>query len=294
MEETTVSASLEQEQTSDCFMEGWEDDAFVSESEDHPESQTEGGEVNAGEGSEAAQSMDGAPEAARTAEQDGKGEAEADNDHAGQKEHTDGPKTWTLRHMGENRTVEEAEMITYAQKGLDYDRIREKYDESKPVMELMGTFAKEAGMSLRDYVGYIRTQAKKASGMNEHEARRAVELEDREAAVKAGEDQEAQRRAALDREAAAKQAAEERRRADIAEFQRAFPDAAKAAAKDPKAIPQEVWEAVRGGSSLVAAYARYAVKQAQNAQKAAESKANTESRNKTNAERSTGSMRGAG
>ena len=32
------------------------------------------------------------------------------------------PKTWTLQHLGESRTVNEAEMTALAQKGLDYDR----------------------------------------------------------------------------------------------------------------------------------------------------------------------------
>ena len=41
---------------------------------------------------------------------------------------------WTLRHMDEVRQVGEADMVVLAQKGMDYDRIREKYDESKPVM----------------------------------------------------------------------------------------------------------------------------------------------------------------
>ena len=95
----------------------------------------------------------------------------------------DAPKMWTLRHMDEVRQVGEADMVVLAQKGLDYDRIRGKYDESKPVMELFGSFAKQAGMSIPDYVSFIRTQAKQASGMSEAEARRTVELEDREAAV---------------------------------------------------------------------------------------------------------------
>ena len=202
----------------------------------------------------------------------------------------DAPKMWTLRHMDEVRQVGEADMVVLAQKGLDYDRIRGKYDESKPVMELFGSFAKQAGMSIPDYVSFIRTQAKQASGMSEAEARRTVELEDREAAVSAKEAEEAQRQNGANQAAQARAAADARRNADIAEFQRLFPDAAK----DPKAIPQEVWTAVRSGMSLVSAYSKYAVDQANAARQAAEQKAAAYAQNQQNASRSTGSMQSAG
>ena len=202
----------------------------------------------------------------------------------------DAPKMWTLRHMDEVRQVGEADMVVLAQKGLDYDRIRGKYDESKPVMELFGSFAKQAGMSIPDYVSFIRTQAKQASGMSEAEARRTVELEDREAAVSAKEAEEAQRQNGANQAAQARAAADARRNADIAEFQRLFPDAAK----DPKAIPQEVWAAVRSGMSLVSAYSKYTVDQANAARQAAEQKAAASAQNQQNASRSTGSMQSAG
>ena len=202
----------------------------------------------------------------------------------------DAPKMWTLRHMDEVRQVGEADMVVLAQKGLDYDRIRGKYDESKPVMELFGSFARQAGMSIPDYVSFIRTQAKQASGMSEAEARRTVELEDREAAVSAKEAEEAQRQNGANQAAQARAAADARRNADIAEFQRLFPDAAK----DPKAIPQEVWASVRSGMSLVSAYSKYAVDQANAARQAAEQKAAASAQNQQNASRSTGSMQSAG
>ena len=197
---------------------------------------------------------------------------------------------WTLRHMDEVRQVGEADMVVLAQKGMDYDRIRSKYDESKPVMELFGSFARQNGMSIPDYVSYLRTQAKQATGMSEAEAKRAVALEDREAAVSAREAEEAQRQNGANQAAQARAAADARRNADIAEFQRLFPDAAK----DPKAIPQEVWAAVRSGMSLVSAYSKYAVDQANAARQAAEQKAAASAQNQQNASRSTGSMQSAG
>ena len=145
-------------------------------------------------------------------------------------------------------------------------------------------------MSIPDYVSYLRTQAKQATGMSEAEAKRAVALEDREAAVSAREAEEAQRQNGANQAAQEQAAAEARRNADIAEFQRLFPDAAK----DPKAIPQEVWACVKSGMSLVSAYSKYSVDQANAARQAAEQKAAAYAQNQQNASRSTGSMQSAG
>ena len=41
--EDTTNTTVEQEQTSDGFMEGWNEDTPVSDEADQPEEQTEGG-----------------------------------------------------------------------------------------------------------------------------------------------------------------------------------------------------------------------------------------------------------
>lgn len=296
--EDTANITVEQEQTSDGFVEGWDEDTPASDTEDQPEEQTEGGSEQVAEEDPATEKTGGTEQTAQqTTEQDGEG-TDTDGQQTGEGSETtqtqqpqaDAPKTWTLRHLDEVRTVGEADMVVLAQKGMDYDRIRSKYDESRPVMELFGSFAKQAGMSVPDYVAHIRTQAKKATGMSEAEAKRAVELEDREAVVAAKEAAEAQRQNAANQAAAAQTNAEARRRADILEFQKTFPDVAK----DPKSIPQEVWAEVRKGTSLVAAYSKYAIAQAQTARQAAEHEAAAASQNQKNAARSTGSMKTAG
>lgn len=289
MEENTTGMETV-EQTSDAFLEGWDD---VSEAAaDQPESQ-DTKETEPEKETADGQVKDGEEQAKETAEnpadtQPENTQEEKDSEPAPEKESA--PKTWDLRHLGEVKTVDEAGMIALAQKGLDYERIRGKYDESKPVMELFGQFAQKAGMTVPEYLAYIRTQAKKANGMSEAEAKRAVELEDREAAVSAKEAQQAQ--AAAEQTAAdqAKNAAAEKRRADIADFQKNFPDAAK----EPEKIPPEVWAAVRDGASLSIAYAKYAIKQAQTAQEAAEHKVASTEQNRKNSDRSSGSMKTAG
>ena len=291
--ENESQITQETTETTDGFLDGWGEQDSESTADTQSETTPAQEQEQTDSDSQQETPAEGQGETGGQTQPETPG-GDAGGENAQQQEATqtkaDAPKMWTLRHMDEVRQVGEADMVVLAQKGLDYDRIRGKYDESKPVMELFGSFAKQAGMSIPDYVSFIRTQAKQASGMSEAEARRTVELEDREAAVSAKEAEEAQRQNGANQAAQARAAADARRNADIAEFQRLFPDAAK----DPKAIPQEVWASVRSGMSLVSAYSKYAVDQANAARQAAEQKAAASAQNRRNADRATGSMQSAG
>lgn len=198
------------------------------------------------------------------------------------------PKSWQIKYMGETKSFS-VEDITpeILQKSMDYDRIRSKYDEAKPVMEMFSEFAKNAGMSVADYVKHVRIETKKASGLSEAEAKRTVELEEREAAIAANE--EARRQATADKAARTAKV-----QADLQDFAKAFPQIYEKAKTDKTAIPQSVWEDVGRGLSLTAAYARFAVKQAETAAQTEKSRADVAEQGRRNAARSTGSMRSAG
>lgn len=290
--ENVENMSVQEEQNADqqdAFLDGWGDEQTA---QDAPEtSETAEGEDAAEEVTETASETEGAQSApdggaAETAAEAG---AEAQTETTEQK--ADAPeKTWTLRHMDETKNVGEAEMVTLAQKGMDYDRIRAKYDESKPAMEILSIFAKQKGVSVADYVSFLRTEAKKADGLSEAEARRSIELEDREAAVTAREAEQAAERQAAEQANAAANAAAQRRKADIDEFAREYPDVAR----NPDAIPKEVWDAVAAGSSLTVAYAKYTAKQAREEAERTRIAAQAAQQNVKNAARSTGSMQSAG
>ena len=290
--ENVENMSVQEEQNADqqdAFLDGWGDEQTA---QDAPEtSETAEGEDTTEEVTEPAIETEGAQSApdggaAGTAAEAG---AEAQTETTEQK--ADAPeKTWTLRHMDETKNVGEAEMVTLAQKGMDYDRIRAKYDESKPAMEILSIFAKQKGVSVADYVSFLRTEAKKADGLSEAEARRSIELEDREAAVTAREAEQAAERQAAEQANAAANAAAQRRKADIDEFAREYPDVAR----NPDAIPKEVWDAVAAGSSLTVAYAKYTAKQAREEAERTRSAAQAAQQNIKNAARSTGSMQSAG
>lgn len=288
MEENT-STAVDLEQTSDGFMEGWEEPAAESQADqlEAPAAETQA-EGSAGDGAGMAESQE-SPQS---------GQEESPQEPAQVQQTADAPeepvqqtpRVWNLRYMDDVRQVGESDMVALAQKGLDYDRIRTRYDESKPVMELFGSFAQQAGMTIPEYVAHIRTQAKQAQGLSEPEARREVALEDREAVVAAAEAQRQALENAQQSEAAARQREDARRMADIQRFQEKFPDAAR----DPKSIPQEVWEKVRSGVSLVESYQDYLLAQAETARAEAEQRAAASAQNQTNAVRTTGSMRSAG
>ena len=298
-ETTTTSA----EDTTEAFDAGWDDsETFVGSEATEPEdAETDPEklepETKPESSDDAAATADAEPKGSQSEdskpEDNGGGSAAADTKSETEQKPTDTaeqPKTWTLHHLDETKAVNEQEITALAQKGLDYDRIREKYDASKPVMELFTQSAKQAHMNLDEYVSYIRTEAKKASGMDDTEAKRAVEFEDREAALSAREAAEQEKKSAEAKAKQAEETAEERRKADIAEFQKTFPDAAK----DPKAIPQSVWDSVKSGTRLTVAFALYQAEQARQEANSVKQTASAKVQNAKNEARSAGSMRSAG
>lgn len=289
----------------DGFLDGWEETTPASEEFTGRGESGDGGdqaaqEIGAEDPAHAQETAGGEqqPKGTGLGRPDGEvpGQTGGENEGSGDPQRSDGdqtaqqePRMWKLNHLGQMISANEADMVTLAQKGLDYDRIRSEYDEAKPVMALFREFAGRAGMELGDYLTHIRAQAKQAEGLSEAEARRTVALEDREAAVSAREESKRQQEAIARQEMARQQAMETRMQTDLLEFRETFPEAAQ----NPASIPREVWEAVRGGKSLVAAYARYSISQA--AQTAAEAKkAAVQRQNEENAARSVGSMRSAG
>lgn len=284
MDEEKIMENGTQEEA-DSFMDGWEETSPAGE---EPEDGTEetGGDQT-GE-PEPEQSGENGPQGAAGPADGEQSGGEAGGDQTGKAPvQQEQPRTWTLNHLGTPVTASEADMVTLAQKGLDYDRIRQGYDEAKPVLSLFQDFAKRAGIPVQEYLARIRAQAKQAEGMSAEEARRTVDLEDREAVVAAKEEIRRSQEMAERQELARRQAADTRMQADLREFREVFPEAAA----DPASIPQEVWAEVRSGRTLVAAYAKYHETKA--AAEAAE-RAAVEEKNRQNAARAVGSMRSAG
>lgn len=85
-------------------------------------------------------------------------EVDEDTESDAQKEQTEGKeKKYTIKHNGQTIDLTYDELITHAQKGFDYDRIRQDRDNLKNSRELqlLDTLAKEAGMSRIDFVEHF-------------------------------------------------------------------------------------------------------------------------------------------
>jgi len=198
----------------------------------------------------------------------------------------DQPELFTLKNRDETRQVTRNELVAMAQKGWDYDNLRQERDqlrqyrsEAEPALELVKSYAARNGMELGAYLDFCRKQELMAGGMSEADDSQKLGMEKeradrdrRQAEIRAKE--EAQTSAVR---AAQKQA--EARQKDIETFFRVYPGV------DPKSIPKEVWEAVQKGDTLTNAYTMH-----ENRRLTAELAA--ERQNKANLAKTPGSLSG--
>lgn len=163
---------------------------------------------------------------------------------------------FTLKHLDETKTVNKEEVISLAQRGLDYDRVRAKLNDANERLEkLQGAdekleffkaLADGQGKTLDEFIeaaaATVRAQEK---NIGYDEALRDVRFEFEKRRF-AKEKDEWQRKTEKGTDDAA-------RSADIDEFMQKYPEAAK----DPSSIPKEVWADVENSGSLVSAYSKY-------------------------------------
>lgn len=216
-----------------------------------------------------------------------------------QQAQTDG-QLFELKHLGETKNVNRDEVVTLAQKGMDYDRVTEKNthletqvsEQKQQLAQLtehenaLQELAKQSGTTVEELVENMLIAVTKSKyGIDDDGmALERVKL-DRE-------------RRALDRERAAlapqkqereQQAANEKWRGECFDaFAKAYPDV------DPASIPNGVWEAFNRGETLVSAYARERNKALEAEIARMKSEQETRDRNAANAARSTGSQSSAG
>lgn len=216
-----------------------------------------------------------------------------------QQAQTDG-QLFELKHLGETKNVNREEVVTLAQKGMDYDRVTEKNtqlenqvsEQKQQLAQLtehenaLQELAKQSGTTVEELVENMLIAVTKSKyGIDDDGmALERVKL-DRE-------------RRALDQERAAlatknqeqeQQAANEKWRGECFDaFAKAYPDV------DPASIPNGVWEAFNRGETLVSAYARERNKALEAEIARMKSEQETRDRNAANAARSTGSQSSAG
>lgn len=253
MEETTVSTeTTETPEVNNA--DYWPEDvsdiiADLEPDESDPETQAEAEDTEAksddGEGKASAEKGDGDNEVTT---EPGEAEEKAPEEPE--------PETFTLKHLDDVRTVNREEVIALAQKGMDYDRIRSKYDDAAAELaDIKNWFSKyQNGMDFDTF--RLETDAQvlsKKEGIDLKTAKERIKLDNER---KAFEAERSKAKTEQDTAEANRKRAEE----DLREFQKKYPEITAKMVTDRNAIPQEVWDAVNKGERLVDAYDRYQAK----------------------------------
>lgn len=260
------------------------DDAVETESDttpqetEEPKETEEGGEPT-GEGNDADESEE---------------EPEADADS-----NTDAGQMFTLKVNKEERQVTLEEMTALAQKGADYDRVKEqanqlrqnnadlqaKIDGITPhqgALDILSIVAEKGGLSLEQLAESLYVNFRKSAGASEDVAReelKSARLEKELNAYKAQQTQQQERD--TDTQARAQK--------ELEEFQQEYPDISLTEELVDKLLPD-----IQNGMRLTAAYRKY--EKSQDAAKIAEleRKLSAKEQNDKNKRRSPGSQQDSG
>lgn len=277
---TVVSDVTETQETPVAEYDDWDDIDFSDVTDNDPDAEVR----EAGSGDQEADQPEGPQEAPE------KQEPAEDDPQTAKQEETD--QSFTLKHLDTVRTVGRDEVIALAQKGLDYDRIREDREKAHGEVQRLTAledFLKELaapnGMTVDDLMDTTRASLlAEREGLDPDVALQRVKLEKDRRTLEADK-QTAARQTEADRQ---RQAEDQRRRESIDRFVKGHPDLH---AQD---IPKEVWDAFAGGKDLADAYALHENKTLKENVSRLEQELATMKQNTKNQKRSTGSQTTAG
>ena len=272
--------------------ESWDDIDFSDIVSDGEETET-GATAEANGDGEAADSGEANQPTHDEAEQTGETETEptATDDAANQ--------SYTYKVLGQEQTISrnDPSIPTLLQKGTDYDRIRQKHEDTlselttaKDKLSFFEQIAGSRGKTLDQFIDEVAAEQLAArEGIDPAVALGRVQIERERKQLEA-------EKAKLAKGADEQALAEKKRQDDITAFQNEYPDVFAKLATDKNAIPADVWEDVNKGESLVAAYAKYERAQLKAELERAKAEAEQIKQKQINKSRSTGSQatKGAG
>lgn len=254
------------------------------------------------ETSETGSEETGHTEATSEETQEEEGEASSESDGDGNSENAEKPdgdtnadQTFTIKVNKEERTVGIDEMKALAQKGADYDRIKEQNAQKQQTidnlqakldgissqqgaLDILGIVAEKSGSTLEQLAESLYVNFRRTAGASEETAREELKSAKLEKELNAFKTQKTQQQEQeSDGEARAKQ--------DLADFQREYPDVPITEELVDKLISD-----IQSGMSLSAAYRKY--EKAQDAERIAdlERKLAAEKKNAENKKKSPGSQ----
>ena len=223
----------------------------------------------------------------------------ADGDGEDDSGNTDADKTFTIKVNKEERKVTLEEMTTLAQKGADYDRVKEQntkhqqtiadlqsklegVSSQQAVLDILGTIAQKSNSTLEQLAESLYINFRKSAGASEDVAReelKSAKLEKELNSYKAKQTQQQEQE--TDAEARAKR--------DLEDFAREYPDVELTEELVDKLVPD-----IQNGMSLSAAYRKH--EKAQDSARIAELERQlaAKAQNDKNKKRSPGSQRDSG
>lgn len=230
-------------------------------------------------------------ESAQDAEQETPGEGEQPGPEEKPQPQND---TFTLKVNKEEKTYSREEVISLAQKGADYDRVKEQLERSRQTTadlqirlddqnEALSELAKEAGMDVPALLDNLRIATLKKQGLSEDAAKeRLLRLKAERENARLKEEKPAEQESASE-------TSQQRAKRDLEEFRRVYPDVQLTDELIGRLTPD-----VQGGASLLGAYRKY-----ENAQKDAQiaelqRQLEAEKQNKENRISSPGSQKDTG
>lgn len=244
-----MSESMSHEEFFEAF-EG--EDGYQTGTEEVEEDTNEGNDEIENQSDEITQEGVDAPQSGKS--EDGAAPGKSAEESTGGQQ---AAETFTLKVNKEERTVSREEMITLAQKGADYDRIKEAAEQAKTdntalkeqnakmqeAYDILTTLAEESKVSIPELLDVFRINRYKGQGLSEDAAKERVAREKAERELKT-----------LKSEQAAAQAAQQkpdtdRAKRDLEEFRKAYPDVALT-----KELVDSMLDDVQAGMTLTQAY----------------------------------------
>lgn len=229
--------------------------------------------------------------------EDAQPEAEPDNDSDNSEEQTpeaeekteEGHQLFKINYLGKEEELTLDQMTELAQKGRDYDHVRQERDQLKTAnsgndrkMAFLEDLAKRSGLSVDEQIDKTRAlwlqvdEADKGNEISEEEALERVKKTKTEAKATAQDTNESGGGKALSDE-------------NINRFLAVYPNV------KAEEIPQEVWDnCIKLNGDLLSAYLVYENKQLKAGKTKTEEAEQKKAQNQKNENRSTGSRRTAG
>ena len=292
---TVLTDQAEDLETSGAFDEGWDDgDETVFTDDGQENGGDSDDDLGDDEGSEGEDADADQQEAAEPSGEEPDGDAEGKETAEGEKGSSDQSETrdsFELKYLGESRTVNRDEVIKLAQQGMDYPRIREKWDGIKddvPKLRMYEGFLKELaearGGDIESLIDETRTRSlmAKAKAEGKELAASAAAAQAVQARLKAMEPEEAKQEKAREEEMMAK------RRASVDRFMKSYPGVKS------EDIPKEVWDDAEEMGDLTAAYIKYNSGKVQAENERLKKELEQAKQHQKNKERSMGSSRSVG